>query len=400
MSVAENGRPAVDADAINLLDLLLVLSQRWRLLIGLPLLFAVLAAIYALTATRIYEGTAVMMPPQQQQSSSSAMLAQLGGMGGLAGGALGLKNPNDLYVGMLRSRTVGERMVQRFDLQRAYETEKPGNALRRLAGATEIVAGKDGLITISVRDSSPKLAADLANGYVEELRVMSRGLAVTEAQQRRLFFEQQLRSARDDLAGAEVALKKVQQKTGILDVGAQSAATINALSDIKATIAAKEVELNAMRSFATAQHPDYVRVSNELAGLRVQLRKLTQGHDEGDVLIVKSRAPELSLEYVRRLRDVKYQETLFEIIAKQYELARMDEAKEGAVIQVIDKAVPPDRKVKPKGVLLVAMGLIGGFLLAVLIAFLQYALARAASGPDAHKLRELRAAFSWRRRPA
>lgn len=397
MSKTEQGHGRDEDDGVSLIELLLVLARHKMLLLLLPLLFALVAGVYARLATKMFTAETVMMPPQQQQSSASAMLAQLGGFGGMAGGALGLKNPSEMYIGMLRSRTVGEHLAKRFKLAEAYEMKKPAGAWRLLHSRTEIAAGKDGLITISVEDASPQRAAALANAYVDELRRMTRGLAVTEAQQRRLFFENQLRDAKNQLTDAEVALKQIQQKTGILDVASQSQATIMALTQLKATIAGKEVELAAMRSFATASNPDYVRVQNELSSLRGQLQQLTSGHDEGDVLIIKSKAPQLALDYVRKLRDVKYQETLFEIIAKQYEIARLDEAKEGAVIQVIDPAVAPERKSKPKSVVLVATGFMVGLLLAILLIFIRHAIRSASSGPDGEKMRELRAALRWRR---
>lgn len=400
MSMTEQGHGRDEDEGVSLVELLLVLARHKRLLLLLPLVFAVLAGAYAKLATKIFTAETVMMPPQQQQSSATAMLAQLGGLGGMAGGALGLKNPNDMYIGMLRSRSVGEQLARRFKLAEVYELDEPAGAWRLLGRNTKIVSGKDGLITISVEDASPRRAADLANAYVDELRRLTRGLAVTEAQQRRLFFENQLQDSKNQLADAEVALKQIQQKTGILDVASQSQATIMALTQLKATIAGKEVELSAMRSFATTSNPDYVRVQNELSSLRGQLQQLTNGRDEGDVLIIKSKAPQLSLDYIRKLRDVKYQETLFEIIAKQYEIARLDEAKEGAVIQVIDPAVPPERKSKPKSMILVAAGFMAGLVIAILLIFIRHAIQSASVGPDGEKLRELRAALRWRRQAA
>lgn len=397
MSVPDKDYKQEEDESISLVELLLVLARYKRLLLILPLVLAVLAGTYAMLATKIFQAETVLMPPQQQQSSASAMLAQLGGLGGSAGGMLGIKNPNDIYVGMLNSRTIADRLVVRFKLEEVYRTKTRSQTVKALGASTKIVAGKDGLISISVMDTVPKRAAEMANAYVEELRSLSKVMAVTEAQQRRLFFERQLHGAKEQLADAEVALKLIQQKTGILDVAAQGQATITALTQLKASIAAKEVEMTAMRSFATGNNPNYVRVQGELSGLKVQLQRLMNGQDEGDVLIIKSKAPQLSLDYIRKLRDVKYQETLFEIIARQYEIARIDESKEGALIQVIDKAVPPERKIKPKGATLVLMGLAAGLVLSVLLAFVLEALKKAQQGPDAARLHELRAALRWRR---
>lgn len=398
MSAAENNQPEVldDEDSISLLDLLLVLARRKKLLVVVPFVSVVIGAIYALVTPPIYEAKTVLMPPQQQQSSASAMLSQLGGLAGAAGGALG-KNPNDLYLAMLQSRLVSTAIVTRFKLQERYEAKTVTDTIKELSKNSSMASGKDGLITITVLDESKQIAADMANAYVEELRKLTKTLAITEAQQRRKFFEGQLRQAKDELTEAEVAMKSLQEKTGILQVDAQGKATIEALAQLRAQIAAKQVQLNAMSTFATGQNPDYQRVQSELAGLQVQLGALKHGDDDGQgALIVKSKAPSLSLDYVRKLRDVKYYETLFEIVAKQYEMARMDEAKEGALIQVIDPATPPERKAKPKRGMIVLMSGVGGLFFAILLAFVLEALKNAAQGPNGEKLRELRAALRFR----
>lgn len=399
MSITENNPPeGLQEDSVSLVDLLLVLARRKRLLVIIPMVFVILGIIYAKVATPIFAASTILLPPQQQQSSASAMLSQLGGLAGAAaGGALG-KNPNDLYLSILQSRSIGKAIVSQFGLQAHYKTKSMTAALKILASRSVMAAGKDGLISITVQDESPQRAADLANTYVVELRKLMKTIAVTEAQQRRRFFEGQLHQVKDDLTEAELAMKSLQEKTGVLQVEAQGRATIEALAQLRAQIAAKQVQLNAMRTFATGENPDYQRTLSELSGMQTQLNMLSHGDDDGQgALIVKSKAPGLSMDYVRKLRDVKYNETLFEIIAKQYEIAHMDEAKEGALIQVIDPATPPERKIKPKLVLIVLMAALGGIFVAIALAFVQEALKSASEGPNAEKFKELRAALALRR---
>jgi uncharacterized protein involved in exopolysaccharide biosynthesis len=254
-----------------------------------------------------------------------------------------------MYVGILKSRTIADNIIARFALDKLYGTETQTDTRNVLAGVTNLIAGKDGLITIEVDDKDPERAAALANAYVDELHRLTESLAVTEAAQRRLFFEKQLKEAKENLANAEAALQKTQEQTGLIRLDEQGRAIIEAVARLRAQIAAKEVQLAAMRSFATQNNPEYVLAREELSGLRVELSKLEKagGASVGDIFVPTGRVPEVGLEYVRKLRDVKYFETMFELLAKQYELAKADEAKDSSVIQVLDRAIPPDKKSKP-----------------------------------------------------
>src|SRR6266705_4477622 len=180
-------------DEVSLLDLLIVLAKHKRIVLGVPFATAIAAAIISLLMPNIYTGTTRILPPQQSASAASALLNQLGGalggFGGLAGGVVGVRNPNDLYVGMLKSRTVADNLIARFDLNKVYQQELQSGTRNVLQGTTSIAAGRDGIITIEVDDKDPKRAAELANAYVDELMKLTRVLAVTEASQRRLFFE-------------------------------------------------------------------------------------------------------------------------------------------------------------------------------------------------------------------
>ena len=373
--MSENVKPAVEhpsttTDEIDLLDVLIVLARQKKWIAGCTIGIGSAALAASLLMTPIFTSTAKIMPPQQQSSGMAAMLGQLGALAGAAGGIAGPKNPNDLYVGMLQSQTVADNLTQRFKLKEHFGTVTQVDTRNMLAGISTISTGKDGLISVSIDDEDPKFAAELANAYVDELVKLTQTLAVTDAAQRRLFYEKQLQATKDKLAQAEVALKKTQEKTGMLQPDGQVQAIIANVAELKATIAAKEVQLAAMRSFATEQNPDFMRTQQEINGLKTQLAKLEQGQPEaGDFLVPTGKVPQTGLEYVRKLRDVKYYETMFELLAKQYELAKIDEAKDSSTIQVLDKATVPDKKSKPKRARIVLAGIFIGFLFGAITAF-------------------------------
>lgn len=362
---------AEDEGSISLFDIIAVLAKHKLLLIGLPLLAGLIGLAVSFIMPNIYSAKAVLMTPQQSQSGTAAMLGQLGALAGAAGGALGVKSPADLYVGLLKSRTVADRLLERFELQKIYGEKLASSARKELAKNTVIMTGKDGLINIEVDDESPKRAADIANAYHEELGKLTRTLAVTEASQRRLFFEKQLVQAREELATAEFNLQKTQEKTGVIQLEGQARAIIEGVAQLRAQIAAKEVQLGAMRTFATAQNPEYLRAQQELSGLRAQLkgREQESSSKEGS-LISTGKVPQVGLEYLRKLREVKYHEAIMEIMARQFELAKVDEAKDSTTIQVVDKAIEPDRKSKPKQAMIAIAAFLGALLLAILLAFL------------------------------
>ncbi len=395
------GSVAAKAGKLHLVDLLAILvRQRW-LVILTPLVTGTLALVASLMMTPMFTGSAKIMPPQQPSSAMAAMLGQLGGLAGAAGGLAGVKNQNDLYVGFLESRTIADSLITRFKLLERYDRKKMDLTRQALATRTVISIGKkDGFITISTTDKDPQFAADLANGYVDELTKLTQSLALSEASQRRLFFEKQLKEARDQLAEAEIRLRTTQEQTGMIRPDGQVQAIINTLAQLKATIAAKEVQLDAMRTFAAPRNPDLLRGSEELRGLKAQLAKLEQNGSsrQGDFMVPAGKIPQAGVEYVRSVRDVKYYETMFELLAKQFELAKIDEAKETTLIQVLDKAIVPEHKSKPKRALITIGGALAGAVLGVLLAFLRAAYQASQRDPGG-KMRWQQLAAAWRRSP-
>ena len=341
---------APGSDEIDLVDVMIILAKRKKLLICAPLVAAVLAVAVSFALPNVYMATTKLLPPQQAQSGASALLAQLGGAAGLAGGLAGVKTPSDIYTGMLMSRTIADKLVARFDLKKHYDTPSPEKARRQLAESTVILAGKDGMISISFEDKDRALVALLANGYVDELKLLTKTLAVTESSQRRMFFERQLEQAKDNLAKVEVSLKGAMESGGVISVDSESAALLQTAARLKAQVSAKEIQLGSMRAFVTEENPEYRRAVEELGSLRNELAKLEGGRG---VPVAPSGNKLAGLDNIQLMRDLKYYQMLYELLAKQYEVARLEEAKDASLIQVLDPAVEPEFRSKPKRALIV-----------------------------------------------
>lgn len=354
----------------SLLYILVVLAKHKKLIFGLPVVAAILGAGISFALPSVYKANAKLLPPQQAQSGASALLSQLGGAAGALAGAAGLKNPNDLYVGMLKSRSVSDKLVEKFDLKRVYDVESREKARTILEANSNIVAGKDGLITIDVEDEDKTLVAKLANGYVTELVNLTKVLAVTEASQRRVFFERQLEQSKDNLAKAEMALKGALDTHGVISVDADSRAIVETVGRLRAQISAKEIQLSSMRAFVTINNPEFKRAQEELSSLRAELSRLENGRPAIDSDKAEGSIKQVGLENIKILRDVKYYQMLYELLAKQYEMARLEEAKDTALVQVLDPAMEPERKFKPKRVMLILLSAILGLFAAIGLSFM------------------------------
>jgi tyrosine-protein kinase Etk/Wzc len=389
MDEAKVAPPYAEFEETNLLDNALVLAENWRTLVFTPLAAGVIALAISFLISPTYTATTRILPPAQQQSTSAALAAQLGSLAGIIGASAGLKNTADQYVALLKSRSVYDAIIRRFDLKKIYNERYIEDARRELESRSKVSAGvKDGIISIEVNDLDPKRAADMANAFVEELRNLSKTLAITEAAQRRLFFEAQLTQAKDSLTKSELMLRGSAVSEATLRTVPQSA--LEALSRLKAQITAQEIKLASMRTFMTDSNPEFRLAIHELGALRAELSKAEQSNT--------SKATGAGGEYIAKYRDFKYHETLFELMARQYELARLDEAREGAVIQVVDAALPPERKSKPKKGQIAVLSTIAVFFLTLLAVFVLHAVRKAAGNPaTAGKLDRVRQLMRLRR---
>lgn len=387
-----------DDDEISLLDLFATLAENLRLLVVAPLLAGLAALGISFLMTPVYTAQTKFLPPLQQQSAAAAMLQQLGGLAGLAGAAAGIQDPADQFVAFLRSRTVQDRLVERFDLIARYAARNRELAARELADHTRILSGRDGLISVEFDDPDPAFAAQVANAYVEELAQLNSRLALTEAQHRRRFFERHLEQTKADLVQAEQALLATGVNAQALNV--QPAVALQAVAFMRAQVAAQEVQVASLRAHLTEAAPELRQALSTLAALRTQLARL-----DTQQRVAAPRAAAAGVAdggnpdpgYIARLREFTFQQTLFELMAKQYEMARLDESREGAVIQVLDVAQPPEQRSSPRrAIMAVVAALATGFAL-LLFVLVRQALRSAARTPEsAAKLAAIRRSLGLR----
>lgn len=340
-----------DGPQISLVDLLTWLGEGKRLIAAVTVAAAAVSLAVALALPAIYTARTSLLPPgAQQQSGASAALAALGSPGSLVGGS-GAKTPDELYVALLTSDSVTRALDEHFGLEARYDV-KNFEALRKTLPTFIRVSSdkKTGVIAIEVDDKDPKFAADLANAHLGEVtKVLSR-LAVSEAQQRRVFFEQQLKDTKESLIKAETDLRSVQERSGVIVLDKQAEALIAGAAQVRALIAEREVRLKVMRTGATERNPDMIRLNSELGALRTELARMesTQGGNPGSAVdLPVGKIPAAAIDYVRARRELKLQEALLDAMVRQYEQAKLDEAKEGPLLQQIDRALPPDFKSKP-----------------------------------------------------
>lgn len=329
-----------------------ILSDGWKTLLGTLVVGTAIGVGGAFLLPPVFTAKTVILPPQQQGSAAAAMIGSLGALGALAGGLGGIKSPAEQYIGLMSSTTVADQIIDRFKLMEVYDEEYRMDARKKLAKNLSVTAGKkDSLITIEVDDKDPKRAADMANAFVDTLRTLTNTLAVTEAQQRRVFFEQKLTETKDRLVKAQVALQSTGFNASALR--AEPRATAEGYARLKAEAMAAEIKLGAMRNSLTDRAPELQQQQSIAASLRSELARMEQRQQDNST----------DADYISRYREYKYQETLFELYARQFEVARVDESREGALIQVLDMAQPPEKKSKPKRAYI---GLAVGALTAVL----------------------------------
>jgi len=376
-----------EGPGIGLTDLLTWIGESKRLIATVTLLAIAASLGFAMTRDPIFTARTTLLPPgSQQQSSSGAALAALGSLGGLAGG-LGAKTPDELYVALLKSDSVQRSLAERYALMARYDL-KTYESLRKVMPTYIRVTSdkKTGIITVEVDDKDPKFAAELANAHAGEITKVLGRLAVSEAQLRRVFFEQQLKETKENLIKAEQDLRSVQEKSGVIVLDKQAEALIAGAALVRAQIAEREVQLKVLRGSATEQNPDVQRLSSELGALRSELARMesSRGGVAGSTVDMPvGKIPGAAIDYVRARRELKLQETLLEGMIRQYEIAKLDEAKEGPVLQQVDVALPPDYKSKPSRAMIVLASTLLAFIAALVVAIWRgYSAMSAANDPE------------------
>ena len=361
------------APTLSAFGALLQLARGKRLVALVTGIATLVGIVVSLLLPVSYTATTRIMTPQQTQPSAAYLMGQLAlnptaanPLGGATGGSLGLRNPNELYLGLLASRPIADGIIGEFGLEGVYHVKDMTAARKALADRTAITSEKSTLIAISVTDTDKERAAHIANAYPEQLRALSKNLAVTEASQRRLFYEQRLKDAKEDLVSAELVVQQIQKKKGLVQLDAQTKALITSLADLHAQVAAKEVQLQALRSYSTEQNPEVQLLESQLSSLQDQSARLEErsGSPESGGLDLADVAG-AGAEYLRAEHELEYRQALFDLLLKQYDAARWDEARNAAVIQVVEEAIPPERKSAPRRTFIVlmfmALGLLGSW---------------------------------------
>lgn len=381
------------------LALLVVAVENRRLLLWATGAGALLGLLTALLLPPQFTAVTQIMPPQQAKPAVSAALGQLGDLAGLMGRD-NMQNSSALFVSLLQSSTVADRLIARFDLMQVYGTRLNSRSRSALASHSEISASKQGIISIRVSDRAAARAAALANAYVEELFHLNQSLAIGEAAQRRRFFETQLSEVRTRLNAAEDGLKDTQKVTGIIQLDAQGKVYTAAAARLRAMLASAEAEQSLMQNAATRNYSEYQKLQRVIAALAARLHRLEQDRASTGSQLTAGEMADTSLEYVRKFREVKYQEAIFEALAKQLEAARIDEARSASLIQVIDRADTPDHKSSPNRLLIVLTGTLLGVMSGAAPVALRRRLARLQAdqraGEEINYLRQ--ALFDWRLR--
>lgn len=362
-------------DEINLLEYLLVIVKYKKMIFYSCGIAFVLSCLVSLLLPNIYTATTMILPPQQEKGGLGTMLGGVGDLAALAGVSLG-RHSGELYIAMLKSRTMSDAVIDRFNLMERYEWKFRSNAYKALKKKVNVsLEEKGGLITISVEDKNPQMAADIAKSYVEELKNLNIKINLSSAGRQRQFLEKRLAVVKNDLTQAEERLKVFQEQNKAIRIDDQATAIIEAIAQLKGELAGKEVELGVLLSSHTEKNPQVMALHEAISQIKGQIHKLERSssgkNGSEDIFITTSDVPEMGVQYARLLREFKVQETIYELLTKQYEVAKIEEAKNTSTIEIIDPAVVPDRKSKPKrSMIVVFMTFAVGFV-AVIVAFIK-----------------------------
>jgi len=358
---------------INLLELLMVLVKRKLLIVTITLAAAAVSVGYSLFLPNIYTATARVLPPQRDGGGGfAAALGQLGGLASAVGLGGGFSGSAELYVSLLKSRSVADAVIKQLDLMKGFKAETADDARLQYAALVNVKSSaKDGVITITADHKNPEMAAKLASVTIEELGRRSVQLDLAKVSNDRVFLEKRLAVVKKDLIKAEDEMKTFAQQNKAIQVNDQAKATIDGIARLKAELASKEVQLAAKRTFQTDESPEVMALVAAVERLKREVGVLGgSGGGAGEVIPPVGNLPNLALEYTRRLREVRIQEAIFEQLTKQYEMEKINGNRDTSSLQILDDAVVPDRKSKPNRSIIVILSTISAFFVSVFAAFL------------------------------
>ncbi len=385
-----------DEDEINLLELLRVIVRRRMVIIKICSAAIVVSVCFSLLLKNIYTATSTFYPPQKESGlgSFASMLAQSGSLPSIGG----MGGSSDLYLGILKSRTVVDAVVKRLDLQKTESKTLTLEAARKVTlAAVKFTSGKDGIITVSANSKDPQKAARLANTFVEETIRRSMQIYLTKSGTERQFLGKRLETVNLDLKNAEGDLKTFQERYKTIKADTQATIAIEGIARLRAEIVSKEVQLAVLRNSMTDESSEVRALLAGIARLKSQMAAMTGSGGGDSVIPATGNVPSIGVEYVRKVRELKIQEAIFEQLTKQYGLAKMNEAKDSSSVQIIDEAVAPVKKSGPMRSLIVILSTISAFFISIMIIFVQEYLSKM-SPEDAEIVREIRQSLSfWKR---
>lgn len=354
------------------IDHAMIVVRHWKMISRLTLAVAVVTLCYALIIPNTYSAKTLLLPAQEDKGLSALMLNQLGGLANIAAGAgsaLGGPTTAELFASLIKSEAVKDAIIDRFDLMKVYDKKLRTDVYPVLDGNTAVMLGKkDGILTITYSDENPKFAATIANAYVEELGNLAVRLNVAGAGQNRFFLEKRLASAKAELQKAEENLKLFQEKNKTVSVTAQTEATIKGVAELRAQLAAQEVQLATLRRQFTDQSQEVKNAAASVGNIRSQIARLEGSGGDSAIPSVGSAAT-IGQQYVRLMREFKIQESLVELLTKQYEMAKLSEAKDISPFQVIQTAKVPERKSGPFRLKMLLVAVATSLIFSVLGAF-------------------------------
>lgn len=397
---------------VHLLDYAVVLARHSRKIIYTTLIVSLLTLVAVFLLPKKYTAVARLIPPQQNLTLSGQLLEGLGGtmvpgrgglgsLGGFAESLLGLKTPGDFFVGLLQSDTISDRIIERFNLREEFGVTFIEDARASLEKMAKIQATKYGLITVEVTHQQPARAAEMANAFLEELSRLLHEMADQEAAERLAFLERERREASVRLAKAEEELRRFRENNSLMLPDAQTRGMLEYVAQLKAAIDSREVELQVFRERATPYNYQVKQLEAELKALQEKLRQaeepVTGGDNASRVMIAMGKMPSLGLEYLRLFREVKYQEGLYWVFTKLAEIARLDHTRQAMVLQVVDRAKVPEKKSRPKRLLILMMVTGFTFLFMVVYVFVREHFRGPQSPDERDRLERLKAALEpWR----
>jgi uncharacterized protein involved in exopolysaccharide biosynthesis len=343
--VSSDSGPASDEVQINLRNVATRVFRGYKTILTLAFAGLALSLVLALLLPKTYLAEAVFQPPATPDTSpASALLVR--------------QDPSDLYLGLLGSRSVADSVIDQVHLKDVYHVNYYVDARARLGKQVKFDVSKNTLISISVETTDPQLSTNIANAYLDALYKLKGSMSASASAHRSQFFREQLDAEREQLAQAEADMQTVQEKTGLILPESEAAAGLSNTARLQSTLQDAQTRLSALLVSSTDQNPEVVQLRTQIASIQEQIRRQQTSATGSPATGIPSgaRLPGLMLDYVRKQRELKERETLYDSLVQQYEKARLASLDPGPQLEVVDRAIHPERKSGPPRTLIVLVG--------------------------------------------